>query len=159
MSSHLLVVGLSASHIGTERLTLPAVNTLKPISHLAFSQTQGVCWVEVFGFWSWGLFVHQFCAWCLWRPEQGVGSPGTGISMVVTVLLASGGTSLHPLVLYSWLLPGYFYFIVSLSLKAFSRCESFKALQTLYKYLRSLLSLFSPADSHIYFHSCWHYNS
>lgn len=25
------------------------------------------------------MYVHHKCAWCSWSPEEGIGSPGTGI--------------------------------------------------------------------------------
>lgn len=24
--------------------------------------------------------VHHLCAWCMWRPEEGIGAPGTGVT-------------------------------------------------------------------------------
>jgi hypothetical protein len=26
------------------------------------------------------MYIHHICTWCLWRSEEGAGSPGTGVS-------------------------------------------------------------------------------
>ena len=26
------------------------------------------------------MYVYHVCAWCLWRPEEGIRSPGTGVT-------------------------------------------------------------------------------
>lgn len=35
-----------------------------------------VCLYNVYGYFA-QMFVHLMCAWCWWRPEEGVGFPGT----------------------------------------------------------------------------------
>lgn len=59
------------------------------------------------------LAMHHVCIYCLWRPKEGVGSPGTGVTgtcvlgagngklkaSVRTVLLLSSEPSLQPLLL------------------------------------------------------------